>query len=211
MTLTLVQPAIRSQHLRILAGSPYYDGPFLAEIYESKTSACSVIGYPLTTTTLSFYTPIDPPDTDPEPCTGTEYTIAPGDTCHSISLAEGISTGWLLADNKLTANCVNFPTNGTLCIANPCTVYTIVEGDTCESIAAAHGITVSQFKAWNPVNPAMIFTNSLSALVALTSPKWSLTKCVSVSPVVLTLPPHPLLWPRPSRQYRHQYQPIWPT
>ncbi|KAF8457864.1 LysM domain-containing protein [Kalaharituber pfeilii] len=138
------------KHLRILAGSPYYDGPFLAEIYESKTSGCSVVGYPLTTTTLSFYTPIDPPDTDPEPCTGTEYTIAPGDTCHSISLAEGISTGWLLADNKLTANCVNFPTNGTLCIANPCTVYTVVEGDTCESIAAAHEITVSQFKAWNP-------------------------------------------------------------
>lgn len=44
--------------LQFEAGSPYYDGPLLAEqsIYESKTSSCGITGYPLTTTDLSFYT-----------------------------------------------------------------------------------------------------------------------------------------------------------
>jgi hypothetical protein len=44
--------------LQLQAGSPYYDGPALASqsIYQSKTSSCNVTGYPLTTSTLSFYT-----------------------------------------------------------------------------------------------------------------------------------------------------------
>lgn len=46
------------KNLRLQAGSPYYDGPALREssIYESKTSSCSVTGYPLATTTLGWLT-----------------------------------------------------------------------------------------------------------------------------------------------------------
>lgn len=46
------------KNLQYQAGSPYFDGPLLAEqsVYESKTSSCSVTGYPLTTTALPFYT-----------------------------------------------------------------------------------------------------------------------------------------------------------
>lgn len=44
------------KNLRFQAGSPYYDGPRLIanSVYQSKTSSCSVTGYPLTTSTLNF-------------------------------------------------------------------------------------------------------------------------------------------------------------
>ncbi|GKT97447.1 lysM domain-containing protein [Colletotrichum tofieldiae] len=73
-----------------------------------------------------------------------------GDDCHSISLSEGISTEWLIIDNKLPAFCHGFPTNGTLCLVNKCAVYTVAEDDTCKSIARAHSITEAQLLAWNP-------------------------------------------------------------
>lgn len=46
------------KNLQFQAGSPYYDGPLLAEhsVYQSKTSSCGISGYPLTTSDLSFYT-----------------------------------------------------------------------------------------------------------------------------------------------------------
>ena len=46
------------KNLQFQAGSPYYDGPLLAEqsVYQSKTSSCGISGYPLTTSDLSFFT-----------------------------------------------------------------------------------------------------------------------------------------------------------
>lgn len=46
------------KNLKLQAGSPYFDGPVIASLslYESMTSSCNVIGQPLATTTLGFYT-----------------------------------------------------------------------------------------------------------------------------------------------------------
>jgi hypothetical protein len=42
--------------LGLEAGSPYYNGPVLLDqsVYQSKTSSCSLSGYPLTTTSIYF-------------------------------------------------------------------------------------------------------------------------------------------------------------
>lgn len=46
------------KNLQFQAGSPYFNGPLLADqsVYESKTSSCGVTGMPLKTTDLTFYT-----------------------------------------------------------------------------------------------------------------------------------------------------------
>jgi len=140
--------------LRFQAGSAYYNGPQLraSSLYESKTSSCEITGYPLTVSDPVFTAPVPTTtDTPPSTCTGATYNIAPGDDCHSISLSQGIGTGWLLADNGLTADCVNFPTTGTLCLANGCSVHTVATSDTCESISRSYQITVAQLKGWNPI------------------------------------------------------------
>lgn len=61
-----------------------------------------------------------------------------------------IGTSWLLTDNDLKANCVDFPTSGALCLVNTCEVYTVTLNDTCSSIANTNNITQAQLKAWNP-------------------------------------------------------------
>ncbi|KAK5654042.1 hypothetical protein OQA88_7720 [Cercophora sp. LCS_1] len=138
------------KNLRFQAESPYSLGPDLrsASAYESRTSSCAITGAPLTTTPSTF-TPTTNTPTTPT-CAGTTYTIQPGDTCNSISASEGIGTDWLITDNGLTAHCHDFPTTGTLCLANTCDVYTVLVGDTCKSIAKDHDISEAQLRAWNP-------------------------------------------------------------
>ncbi|KUL81276.1 hypothetical protein ZTR_10505, partial [Talaromyces verruculosus] len=129
----------------------YGDGPLVRSqsLFQSYTSQCSYTGYTLpptaTTTTSSSTTP-----TSPANCGGTTYAVQPGDTCTSISLSQGIGTFWLLMDNALPAYCASFPTQGTLCLVNVCTVYTVQSGDTCNSVAAANNITVVQLQSYNP-------------------------------------------------------------
>ncbi|RMZ83680.1 hypothetical protein DV738_g1034, partial [Chaetothyriales sp. CBS 135597] len=140
------------KNLQFQAESPYYDGLRLQSqsIYESKTASCGVSNMPLTTKTASLITTtLTVPSSTPT-CTGTVYSIQPGDDCHKISLAQGIGTEWLLLDNDLFASCHNFPTQGELCLINTCTVYTVLETDTCAAIAKMHSITESQLRAWNP-------------------------------------------------------------
>ncbi|KAF2737440.1 hypothetical protein EJ04DRAFT_395349, partial [Polyplosphaeria fusca] len=136
--------------LQYQAAAPYDDGPFLREdsVYQSVTSSCAVTSLPPTTWTLPYSTSA----TVPTPtCSGESYRIKNKDTCYSISKSQGIGTGWLLTDNGLLANCINFPTNGTLCLKNTCKVYQIAIGDTCSSIAKKQKITAPQLQAWNLV------------------------------------------------------------
>ncbi|OBT52616.1 hypothetical protein VE04_06030 [Pseudogymnoascus sp. 24MN13] len=142
------------KNLRLQAGSPYYDGPALADssVYESKTSSCSITGMPLTTTDLPWYTVTTTTTAPPtSTCAGSAYTIQSGDTCHTISKTQGISTAWLLMDNNLQAFCNEFPTSGILCLVNKCPVYTVLAIDTCSSIATTYNVTEPQLKAWNPI------------------------------------------------------------
>ncbi|KAI0443524.1 hypothetical protein F4803DRAFT_514520 [Xylaria telfairii] len=136
--------------LRLQAGSQYYNGPVIREssIYESKTSSCSIKDMPLTTTALA--TTIPEPSPTVTPCGGKMYQIKSGDDCHSISKSQGISTGWLLSDNNLASFCSDFPTSGSLCLENTCSVYTVQTNDTCKSIAKSTNITEALLISWNP-------------------------------------------------------------
>lgn len=140
------------KRLRQEAGSPYYEGPRISSLsmYESLTSSCGVTDMPMTTSTLGFSTPTAPAAATPT-CTGTAYTIQPGDDCYSISQSQSVGTGWLLDANDLSAWCSGFPATGSLCIANSCNVYTVQNNDTCVSIARTANITEAQLRAWNPI------------------------------------------------------------
>lgn len=153
------------KNLRLQAGSPYYDGPALREssIYESKTSSCSVTGYPLATTTLGWLTTSAPSTPTPTSCAGKQYAIKAGDNCHSISKNQGIGTAWLLQDNNLKAYCANFPKNGTLCLTHTCKTYTVHANDTCSSISRQNSVSESQLKSWNTV--INVGCNNLNRLV----------------------------------------------
>ncbi|KAI0424844.1 hypothetical protein F5Y09DRAFT_353023 [Xylaria sp. FL1042] len=140
--------------LRLQAGSQYYNGPIIRQssIYESKTSSCSIKNMPLTTTALAttMYTASPEPSSTTTPCAGKMYEIQPGDNCHNISISQGISTSWLLSDNNLASYCSDFPTSGSLCLVNTCSVYTVQMNDTCKSIAKATNITEALLISWNP-------------------------------------------------------------
>ncbi|KAJ3561274.1 hypothetical protein NPX13_g9010 [Xylaria arbuscula] len=139
------------KNLRMQAGSPYYDGPEVASqsIYESKTSSCSIANMPRTTWSMPT-TVSDLPMPTPSACAGKEYQIQPGDDCHSISTSQGIATSWLLSDNNLASFCTDFPTEGSLCLTNTCSVYTVKANDTCKSVAKASKITQALLISWNP-------------------------------------------------------------
>lgn len=214
------------KNLRMQASSPYYDGPLLVErsIYESKTSSCAISGYPLTMRDLPFYTwvkhssiktslryamanaqqtrPTQPSETRPTTCSGKLYQIQPGDDCHSISKSQGISNGWLITDNALTANCADFPTDGTLCLVNTCEVYTVGQNETCVFIAGTHNITEAQFKAWNPVgSPDLISRSPLTSGQEINAGCYNLARmngsevCVGVPGKAYTYPPPMTLAP----------------
>ncbi|KAL2841765.1 hypothetical protein BJX68DRAFT_270950 [Aspergillus pseudodeflectus] len=143
--------------LRSEAQYPYGSGPDVySSVYPSFTSSCGFTGYPVTVTptpvpssTPSASSSAIPTATSTS-CAGTTYKIQPNDTCNSISLGQNIATFQLLLDNRLQAYCANFPSTGTLCIKNTCTVYTVEPGDTCKSVAKAHGISPVQLRSYNP-------------------------------------------------------------
>ncbi|CAF9933065.1 MAG: hypothetical protein HETSPECPRED_008521 [Heterodermia speciosa] len=156
------------KNLRFRAGSPYYDGPLLiaSSLYQSKTTSCSITGYPLTTSVLSYATPSLTSTPISNACSGKTYAIQGGDDCYSISKLQGIGTGWLLYDNNLQAYCSEFPKTGNLCLINTCKIYSVREHDTCASIAAAQNVTVPQIVGWNPVS-ILFFAESIRVLISL--------------------------------------------
>jgi LysM repeat protein len=81
------------------------------------------------------------------------YTIQPGDDCHSISKSQNVSTSDLLWPNELN-DCSNLPGPGRqLCIVKRCQVYTVQPGDTCSGIAGKHNMEFAaiELKSWNPL------------------------------------------------------------
>ncbi|ORY68194.1 uncharacterized protein BCR38DRAFT_463783 [Pseudomassariella vexata] len=140
-----------AERLRLREGSPYFDGPIVASqsLYESMTASCGIVGRPVVTTTIDYFSAAPAPTA--KVCEGSTYSIQASDDCYTISKSQGVGTDWLLADNDLEAFCTNFPAAGTsLCITNQCTTVTVPTNTTCEAMAAAANITETQLKAWNP-------------------------------------------------------------
>ena len=84
-------------------------------------------------------------------CSNT-YTVQDGDDCHSISVAQQVSTNDLLYLNNLEAGCTDFPGPGTqLCMSHTCQIYTVQENDTCYGIVQSwnNTFTISQLASWN--------------------------------------------------------------
>jgi LysM repeat protein len=143
--------ACLAERLRLREGSPYFDGPIVASmsLYESMTASCSIVGRPVVTTTIDYFTAAPAPTA--KVCEGSTYTIKASDDCYTISKSQGVGTNWLLADNDLEAFCTDFPAAGSsLCITNQCTTVTVPTNATCEAVAAAANITETQLIAWNP-------------------------------------------------------------
>ena len=138
------------KNLQYQASSPFYAGPELGDVYASKTASCGVKNYPLSTVTLPYLTTTNEPTATNSPCSGTTYEIQSSDDCSSIASSQGIGTAWMLLDNKLPAFCKDFPTSGTLCLANKCDTHLLQMNDTCKSIASDAGITTTQLLSWNP-------------------------------------------------------------
>jgi hypothetical protein len=130
----------------------------LARTFTSLTKQCVKTGFAVITPSPStqwilWGTPTASSGSTPTPtgCQGTTYAIKSGDTCQSVSSANGLNTADLLMSNNLQAFCVTFPTSGSLCIpkAAKCKAYTIKTGDTCASIGTANKLTWTQVVTWN--------------------------------------------------------------
>lgn len=142
------------------AGSPINGGNALREKYSSLTASCSKTGFPLASSTTPFPGYVDyhalseswdwlpwrasPTSTSPTECSGKIYSIKAGDTCRSISEAQGMGTSWLLANNNLAPFCAKFPKSGDLCISNTCKTYVVQANDTCLDIAKSNRLSQVQ-------------------------------------------------------------------
>ncbi|QHT45287.1 LysM peptidoglycan-binding domain-containing protein [Halobacillus sp. ACCC02827] len=87
-----------------------------------------------------------------------EVTVNKGDTLWSISQANGVSVEDIKAANGLTSNLIfpdqNLSVDGQSKSAD---VHTVKPGDTLFSIGQANNVSVSDLKAWNGLDSALIF------------------------------------------------------
>lgn len=95
-----------------------------------------------------------PPDrpSSPGSCSRT-YTVASGDTCYSISLANGASSATPLQQLNPALICEAMTVGQQLCLwsAPRClSSRTVSSGDTCASVASAASLTLAQLQAINP-------------------------------------------------------------
>ncbi|KAL6228628.1 hypothetical protein BDW75DRAFT_246522 [Aspergillus navahoensis] len=87
----------------------------------------------------------------PTACAEREATIQPGSTCDTFAAANNVSTWRMLIENGLQSGCVDFPSNGTLCVSGMCQTHLVQEDDTCVSLSDQFGITITQFITWDSV------------------------------------------------------------
>ncbi|ORY04390.1 hypothetical protein BCR34DRAFT_57224 [Clohesyomyces aquaticus] len=181
---------------------PLYSNSDLATTFTSLTSTCKKTGFSVTpiATKTSWVISTTVPSTVGLPtsttCTGNNYTIKSGDTCNSIALSQGLSTGNLLDANKLQAFCAKFPSSGTLCIpaSGKCKTQTVKTGDTCAKIADQNKVTWAQIVSWNPEfgKDCGRIADNVGYVMCISTPggDWVNPSPAPVStPTTITLPP----------------------
>ncbi|RHZ56168.1 LysM peptidoglycan-binding domain-containing protein [Aspergillus thermomutatus] len=134
----------------------YFYNEDLAERYTSLTSSCGFSNLELPTPssviiTRQVFLFCALPSITPASCPGRSVAIKPGDTCDTFAAANNVSTWRLLIDNGLQSGCMDFPTEGSLCVIGSCQTHNVTATDTCPSIALQYGITITQFRTWNQV------------------------------------------------------------
>ncbi|KAL2757508.1 carbohydrate-binding module family 50 protein [Sodiomyces alcalophilus JCM 7366] len=140
--------------------------PAFETVFSSLTSSCGSSGFAVTTPASTTWATRATSAPAPPECDGTEYTLQSGDTCQSVSLAQGINTNQLLAANNLVAYCRNFPTSGKICIPSrhKCAPYQLEAGDHCRNLALSNQITWTQVVTWNP--DVGLFCENIEALAS---------------------------------------------
>lgn len=141
--------------LRLSNDLGYDDG--LASSFAALTSLCNATGYAVTVpppntidaTAAAAATATSRPAT--KSC-ASMYIVQEGDDCHSISIAQRVSTSALLYLNNLEAGCTRFAPIGTqLCMPPTCDLCTVQPKDTCWAIIFAlhHNFGRVQLLSWN--------------------------------------------------------------
>ncbi|TLD08606.1 uncharacterized protein PgNI_07373 [Pyricularia grisea] len=113
--------------------------------YASTTSSCSKTQYAFATPTSYALNSTTPSPSQPTcgPDASGSYTVQDGDSCNSISEAQGVATEAFISINDIDLGCNDIPTVGTsLCLPKKCKVRELGLGDTCESIIEEEGITL---------------------------------------------------------------------
>ncbi|TLD21139.1 hypothetical protein PspLS_09235 [Pyricularia sp. CBS 133598] len=122
--------------------------------YASTTSSCSKTQYAFATPTSYALNSTTPSPSQPTcgPDASGSYTVRDGDSCNSISEAQGVATEAFISINGIDLGCNDIPAVGTsLCLPKKCRIRELGLVDTCESIIEGEGITLGQLQAWNPV------------------------------------------------------------
>lgn len=58
-------------------------------------------------------------------CLGTNYTVKPGDTCESITDANGLATDRFLAANSIDVKCQSLSEGSTVCLDGKCMLHKV--------------------------------------------------------------------------------------
>ncbi|KAK3331670.1 hypothetical protein B0T19DRAFT_438558 [Cercophora scortea] len=175
--------------LQLQLGQPLASNTVLSRDFSSLTSSCSSTGFaPPTTPTSSSWVSVST-----STCVGTTYTAVAGNTCQSVSLAQGLSTNSLLSANRLVGNCTGFPTSGTLCIptAAKCRPYKLAAGDTCNSLAMKPALDYCENIADLATNNFTICTSNPGGTWVNPGPVETLT---TTEPIVTTDPRFSAPW-----------------
>ncbi|KAK3326619.1 hypothetical protein B0H66DRAFT_617709 [Apodospora peruviana] len=149
----------------------------------SVTASCGAAGYHFTTpgaygSTISATTGTATGSAAPLPLVATciqTYAVAAGDTCKSISQAQGVSTYGLISCNGLDLFCSQLPSGGgqQLCLPGACQTHKWTGVDSCESVTQHYNVSMANFLSWNPIFDPYC-TNA--------GPRWTdWTVCISLS------------------------------
>ncbi|KJR87858.1 LysM domain protein [Sporothrix schenckii 1099-18] len=171
-----------TQKLKLMEASAYsgaYDNTSFAARYAYVASHCSLTGVGNFNGTASAVTGTTPVDVTAPVCvSGKHYTVASGDTCDSIAVANAASSATLFAINPVLRDCSKELTVGAvLCLPQTCdTLWTVQPDDTCQSIGNATGNSMDTLVAYN----TMLNRNCSNLQPAPASePSWGATLCVS--------------------------------
>lgn len=140
-----------------LGSAMVYDDE-LASNFSSMTSSCQATGYAVTSPAPIYInatataTATTTASATPSNSCASNYTVQAGDGCHSVRIAQKVSTSEMLYFSNLESGCTDFPTAGTsLCMPYTCDVYTVQQNDTCWDLAGASdgAFSIAQLVSWN--------------------------------------------------------------
>lgn len=174
-----------TQKLKLMEASAYsaaYDNTSFAARYEYVAAHCgggvSVSNFNGTPSAVTGSTQVDIPV--PVCVSGKHYTVAAGDTCDSIAIANSVSSATLFAINPALRDCSSssLPVGALLCLPQTYdALWTVQPDDTCQTIGNATSNSIDTLVLYN----TMLNRNcsNLHQTIPENAPSWGNTLCVS--------------------------------